>query len=109
MRIYPAIDIRNGKAVRLKMGNYDDMTVYGDDPVKIALDFKALGAQYIHVVSKPRFLLRIPEFACIPILCRNLLITVKLLIGTSHSKALTTSCITLSLFLERFARRIFLE
>lgn len=51
MRIYPAIDIRNGKAVRLKMGNYDDMTVYGDDPVKIALDFKALGAQYIHVVD----------------------------------------------------------
>ena len=50
-----------------------------------------LDAQYIHVMSKPRFLLRIQEFARMPTLCRNLLITVKLLIGTSCSKALTTS------------------
>lgn len=51
MRIYPAIDIRGGKCVRLRQGVFADMTVYNDDPVKVALDFKEKGAEYIHVVD----------------------------------------------------------
>jgi len=51
MRIYPAIDIRGGKCVRLRQGVFADMTVYNDDPVKVAMGFKAAGAEYIHVVD----------------------------------------------------------
>lgn len=51
MRIYPAIDIRGGKCVRLRQGVYADMTVYNDDPVKVALGFREAGAEYIHVVD----------------------------------------------------------
>lgn len=51
MRILPAIDLKNGRAVRLKKGNYDDMTVYSDDPVSIAEGFKRMGAEMIHVVD----------------------------------------------------------
>ena len=51
MRIYPAIDIRGGKCVRLRQGMFTDMTVYNDDPVQVALGFKEVGAQYIHVVD----------------------------------------------------------
>ena len=51
MRIYPAIDIRGGKCVRLRQGVFADMTVYNDDPVKVALGFKEKGAEYIHVVD----------------------------------------------------------
>ena len=43
MRIYPAIDIRGGKCVRLRQGIFADMTIYNDDPVKVALGFKAAG------------------------------------------------------------------
>ncbi len=51
MRIYPAIDIRGGKCVRLRQGVFDDMTVYGENPVAVALGFKEAGAKYIHVVD----------------------------------------------------------
>lgn len=51
MRIYPAIDIRNGKCVRLRQGSFADVTVYNDDPVTVAKEFKAIGADYIHVVD----------------------------------------------------------
>lgn len=51
MRIFPAIDIFDGKAVRLRKGDYQQMTVYSDDPVKIAEDFKAKGAECIHIVD----------------------------------------------------------
>ena len=51
MRIYPAIDIRGGKCVRLRQGVFADMTVYNDDPVKVALGFREKGAKYIHVVD----------------------------------------------------------
>ena len=45
MRIYPAIDIRGGKCVRLRQGLFADMTVYNDDPVSVALGFKEAGAE----------------------------------------------------------------
>lgn len=51
MRIYPAIDIKDGKCVRLLRGNFDDITVYGDDPVKMAEKWEKLGGEYIHVVD----------------------------------------------------------
>ena len=51
MLIYPAIDIYGGKAVRLFKGRYDEMTVYSDDPLAVAADFAAQGAQCIHLVD----------------------------------------------------------
>ena len=39
MLIYPAIDLRGGRVVRLTQGDYDRMTVYGDDPVAVAQGF----------------------------------------------------------------------
>ena len=51
MKLFPAIDLYDGKAVRLFRGNYDEMTVYSDDPVEIALDFKKCGAEFMHVVD----------------------------------------------------------
>ena len=51
MILFPAIDIVGGKAVRLYKGDYDQMTVYSDNPAEIALDFKACGATHIHIVD----------------------------------------------------------
>lgn len=51
MNIFPAIDLRDGKAVRLFQGDYDQMTVYSEDPVAIARSFREKGAQYLHLVD----------------------------------------------------------
>ena len=51
MKIFPAIDLYEKKAVRLLRGDYQNMTVYSDDPVEIALDFQRKGAKYIHMVD----------------------------------------------------------
>ena len=51
MLIYPAIDLFDGKAVRLYKGDYAQMTVYSDDPVSVALDFEKSGARWIHLVD----------------------------------------------------------
>ena len=51
MYIYPAIDLIDGKAVRLYKGDYARMTVYNEDPVAVALDFQAQGATRIHLVD----------------------------------------------------------
>ena len=51
MKLFPAIDLFDKKAVRLFKGNYSEMTVYSEDPVSLALDFKACGAECIHVVD----------------------------------------------------------
>lgn len=51
MIVLPAIDLYKKKAVRLLKGNYDDMTVYSDNPVQIARDFKNCGATHIHMVD----------------------------------------------------------
>lgn len=51
MKIFPAIDLYGQKAVRLYKGDYAQMTIYSDDPVSVAKDFKAKGAEYIHVVD----------------------------------------------------------
>jgi phosphoribosylformimino-5-aminoimidazole carboxamide ribotide isomerase len=49
--LYPAIDLLGGRVVRLRKGDYDDETVYGDDPIVVARDFVAAGARWIHVVD----------------------------------------------------------
>ena len=51
MVIYPAIDLVDGKAVRLFKGDYAQMTVYSEDPASVAKDFQAAGAKYIHLVD----------------------------------------------------------
>ena len=51
MNIFPAIDLFQGKAVRLYKGDYQNMTVYSDNPKQIALDFKKKGAKFMHVVD----------------------------------------------------------
>lgn len=51
MIIYPAIDIRGGKCVRLLQGNYNEMTVFSDDPLSMALKFQQDGAKYVHIVD----------------------------------------------------------
>lgn len=51
MIIYPAIDIRGGKCVRLTQGRYDDITIFSDNPVNMAKQFEKVGAEFIHVVD----------------------------------------------------------
>ena len=51
MNIFPAIDLYDGKVVRLYKGDYNNMTVYSSDPVSVAKDFESKGAEYIHVVD----------------------------------------------------------
>ena len=51
MLIFPAIDMYGGKAVRLYRGDYEQMTVYSDDPVSVARDFVLAGAEQIHMVD----------------------------------------------------------
>ena len=49
--LYPAIDLREGKVVRLLQGDYGQQTTYGDDPVAVARSFAEAGATWIHVVD----------------------------------------------------------
>ena len=51
MNIFPAIDLFQGKAVRLYKGDYAQMTVYSDNPPEIARDFLNKGAEFIHLVD----------------------------------------------------------
>ena len=51
MRIIPAIDLKNGRCVRLIQGKKNQETVYGEDPVEKALSFEAQGAEQIHLVD----------------------------------------------------------
>jgi phosphoribosylformimino-5-aminoimidazole carboxamide ribotide isomerase len=51
LELYPAIDLRAGRCVRLHQGDFDAETVYDDDPVAVARAFAAAGANWIHVVD----------------------------------------------------------
>lgn len=51
MKLFPAIDLYDGKAVRLFKGDYNEMTVYSENPIEIARDFEQKGAEYIHLVD----------------------------------------------------------
>ncbi len=49
--IYPAIDLKDGRCVRLRQGRAEDATVYGDDPVAMARHWQAEGATFLHLVD----------------------------------------------------------
>ena len=51
MKIFPAIDLRSGKVVRLTEGDYGQMKTYGDSPVETAKMFEEMGAKHLHVVD----------------------------------------------------------
>ena len=51
MNIIPAIDLIGGKAVRLKKGDYNEVTVYNNDPVSVAQSFERSGAEFMHIVD----------------------------------------------------------
>ena len=74
--LYPAIDLRDGRCVRLMRGDYDQETVYSDDPVAQARVFEAQGARWIHVVDLDAALTGEPanrvviEAICAAVSCR---------------------------------------
>src|ERR687894_2343747 len=51
MILLPAVDIRDGRAVRLRQGQFEDETVYADDPLDAARSFVEAGARFLHVVD----------------------------------------------------------
>ena len=51
MRIIPAIDIIEGKCVRLSKGDYDTKKIYNENPLEVAKSFEAHGIQYLHLVD----------------------------------------------------------
>lgn len=51
MIIYPAIDLRKGRCVRLRQGDPNAETVYGEDPAQMARHWQSLGAAWLHVVN----------------------------------------------------------
>ena len=51
MLLIPAIDLKNGRAVRLRQGRMDDATVFSDDPAAVAKQFVDEGAERIHIVD----------------------------------------------------------
>lgn len=51
MQLYPAIDVKNGKCVRLLQGKFDQETIFHDNPVEVALKWEKLGGTYIHIVD----------------------------------------------------------
>jgi phosphoribosylformimino-5-aminoimidazole carboxamide ribotide isomerase len=61
MIIFPAVDIRNGKCVRLKQGRADQETVFGDDPAAMGLKWQEAGASWLHVVDLDGAFSRAPQ------------------------------------------------
>ena len=51
MKLFPAIDIKNGQCVRLRQGSFQDVLVYSESPLKIAKQWEACGASFIHIVD----------------------------------------------------------
>lgn len=51
MRLYPAIDMIDGKSVRLVQGDYNKKTIYNENPVEVALKWQELGGEFIHLVD----------------------------------------------------------
>jgi len=51
MKIYPALDIKNGKCVRLIKGNYNDEIVFNKNPLDVVKEFEDAGSKYLHVID----------------------------------------------------------
>ncbi len=72
MLLFPAIDLYEGKAVRLLKGDYANMTVYSDDPLAIARDFAAQGATHMHMVDLEGAKTgQTPNFETVRRICQN--------------------------------------
>lgn len=70
MIIYPAIDVKDGKCVRLAQGQFNNVTIYSDDPVEMAIKWERMGAEFLHVVDldgarlgEPQNIAKISEMA----------------------------------------------
>jgi phosphoribosylformimino-5-aminoimidazole carboxamide ribotide isomerase len=61
VELFPAIDLRGGRCVRLYQGDYDRETAYGTDPVAVAQAFAAAGARWVHVVDLDAARTGVPE------------------------------------------------
>ncbi len=51
MKLFPAVDLKDGKAVRLRQGKADESTIFSDDPVAMALKWQEQGASYLHLID----------------------------------------------------------
>lgn len=51
MIIFPAVDLKNGKAVRLKQGKADEVSIFSEDPLTMAKHWESLGAEYLHLID----------------------------------------------------------
>lgn len=51
MRLYPAIDMKDGRCVRLRQGIFEEKTVYAEKPYKVAMEFEQAGARFLHLVD----------------------------------------------------------
>ncbi|MBQ7738330.1 MAG: 1-(5-phosphoribosyl)-5-[Desulfovibrionaceae bacterium] len=79
MIILPAVDIKNGQAVRLKQGSKDDVTVFGDDPCEKAKMWQDMGAKALHVVDLDgAFDGQARNYAIVEKICQTLTIPVQL-------------------------------
>ncbi|MCR5813026.1 MAG: 1-(5-phosphoribosyl)-5-[(5-phosphoribosylamino)methylideneamino]imidazole-4-carboxamide isomerase [Desulfovibrio sp.] len=79
MIIYPAVDIQKGKAVRLRQGQADQVTVFHDDPVSAARHWQSLGAKWLHVVDLDgAFQGKARSFEIVRAICQSLVIPVQL-------------------------------
>ena len=79
MIIFPAVDIKNGQAVRLRQGRADDVTVFSDRPVEMAQHWQAQGARFLHLVDLDgAFDGRSPNTLLVQSICTRLSIPVQL-------------------------------
>ncbi len=79
MIIFPAVDIQDGKAVRLRQGRADDSTVFENDAVKAAMAWQEAGAQWLHVVDLDgAFGGRAASYKIVADICHNLRIPVQI-------------------------------
>ncbi|MFI3272712.1 MAG: 1-(5-phosphoribosyl)-5-[(5-phosphoribosylamino)methylideneamino]imidazole-4-carboxamide isomerase [Pseudomonadota bacterium] len=79
MILFPAIDLKEGRCVRLRRGRADDETIFSSDPVATALEWQAQGGQYLHVVDLDGAFSGMPtNFALVRDICAALDIPVQL-------------------------------
>jgi phosphoribosylformimino-5-aminoimidazole carboxamide ribotide isomerase len=79
--LFPAIDIRNGRVVRLSQGEATRQTVYGDDPLAVAEDFVQQGARWLHVVDLDRAFGTGENFEPVRRIAERLAVRVRLQLG----------------------------
>ena len=100
MIIIPAVDIKEGKCVRLLQGRMDDDTVYSDDPVAMAVKWERLGAQIIHVIDLDAAFSKYPQnIAVIRQITKSVQVPIQLGGGIRNEK-------TVAMYLEMGIKRL---